>query len=153
MAQLLAMTSELHPWRFEIEFFSKSVTLWTPLKKIKKNLWSVRRTEIWSCSKRDVLWWRSTKKHTCTNTREHTRARTLYAVYKPNLDNKQYLITALAVLSVPAITRLALTFFFSLFFFPLRQWIGCARCRTGRRQHSICCPSAEFCLWIWVPKG
>ena len=33
VAQLLAMTSELHPWRFELEFFSKSVTLWTPLKK------------------------------------------------------------------------------------------------------------------------
>ena len=32
MAQLLAMASELHPWRFEMEMFSKSVILWTPLQ-------------------------------------------------------------------------------------------------------------------------
>ena len=29
---ILAMASELHPWRFDLGHLSKSVTLWTPLK-------------------------------------------------------------------------------------------------------------------------
>ena len=101
VAQLLAMTSELHPWRFELEFFSKSVTLWTPLKKIFFDLYAeLRSALVLSVTYFDDAQLRSTLAHACT---------TLYAVYKPNLDNKQYLITALAVLSVPAITRLTLT--------------------------------------------
>ena len=74
-------------------------------KKIFFDLYAeLRSARVLSVTYFDDAQLRSTFAHECT---------TLYAVYKPNLDNKQYLITALAVLSVPAITRLALTTFYS----------------------------------------
>ena len=33
LAQKEAKASELHPWRLELEIFSKSVTLWTPIQR------------------------------------------------------------------------------------------------------------------------
>ena len=81
-------------------------------KKIFFDLYAeLRSALVLSVTYFDDAQLRSTLAHACT---------TLYAVYKPNLDNKQYLITALAVLSVPAITRLTLTpTIFFLFFFSL----------------------------------
>ena len=70
-------------------------------KKIFFDLYAeLRSALVLSVTYFDDAQLRSTLAHACT---------TLYAVYKPNLDNKQYLITALAVLSVPVITRLTLT--------------------------------------------
>ena len=45
MAQLLAMASELHPWRFELEFLSKPVILWAPLQTKERKKTAGRREE------------------------------------------------------------------------------------------------------------
>ena len=45
MAQLLAMASELHPWRFELEFLSKPAILWTPLQTKERKKTAERREE------------------------------------------------------------------------------------------------------------